>query len=147
MTSVWICDKCKNEWISPIKERYHGYDCPKCNESKGEKTIAKHLIKHGVPYEPQYKFEDCIDKSPLRFDFFVINKFLIEYQGEQHYMPVRFGSKTTTAIEVLHSTKRRDQIKRDWCKKNNIPLIEIPYWDFNKIEDILKGQIAIYCDV
>jgi hypothetical protein len=26
-----------------------------------------------------------------------------------------------------------DNLKRDYCKNKNIKLIEIPYWDFDKI--------------
>ena len=36
----------------------------------------------------------------------------------------------------------RDNIKKEWCKKNNIKLIEIPYWDFDKInEDYIKSKL------
>jgi hypothetical protein len=73
-----------------------------------------------------------------------MDKFLIEYQGKQHYEPINFGSKTKNAIESLNSTKRRDQIKRNWCQKNKIPLIEIPYWEFDKIEEHITKQMSIY---
>lgn len=35
-----------------------------------------------------------------------------------------------------------DKKKREYCKKNNLKLIEIPYTDFNKIDiDYLKKVI------
>ena len=39
--------------------------------------------------------------------------------------------------EGFKSQKIRDNIKRDYCKKNNIILIEIPYWDFDILEDYI----------
>ena len=44
----------------------------------------------------------------------------------------------------LIERQERDNIKREYCKKNNIPLIEIPYTLFSEltIEDLLlKGDI------
>ena len=32
-------------------------------------------------------------------------------------------------------------MKNDYCKKNNIKLIRIPYWQFDEIEEILKDVI------
>lgn len=44
----------------------------------------------------------------------------IEYQGHHHFGSGRFA---TPCVQV------RDQIKRDWCRKNSVDLIEIPYWE------------------
>ncbi len=74
------------------------------------------------------------DKALLRFDFVIFddNKnivALIEYQGEQHYINREFFDKKQTFEKRLEY----DQKKRDYCKKKQIKLIEIPYWDFKKI--------------
>lgn len=138
----WICDKYLHEWEAQIVDRKNGYGCPKCNESKGEKEISNYLNKSGIIYKSQYKFKDCIDKLPLPFDFFVMDRFLIEYQGEQHYRPTNFGSKTRNATDMLKIVKNRDKIKREWCKNNNITLVEIPYWDFDKIERYISELIT-----
>lgn len=29
--------------------------------------------------------------------------------------------------------KRRDELKKEWCKTNKIKMIEIPYTDFDKL--------------
>ena len=48
---------------------------------------------------------------------------LIEYQGIQHYRPVKhFGG--TDAFKVQ---KHRDKLKRDYAKENGYTLIEVPY--------------------
>ena len=52
-----------------------------------------------------------------------------------------------TEEEALHRLKemqRRDQIKTDFCKDNNIELIRIPYWEFDCIEDILEDYFQLY---
>ena len=54
---------------------------------------------------------------------------LIEYQGQQHYNSLEiFGGE-----EQFQKQKKYDIKKQEYCKKNNIKLIEIPYWDYNKI--------------
>jgi hypothetical protein len=73
-----------------------------------------------------------------------MNKFLIEYQGKQHYKPLNFGSRTINPTENLNIIQKNDEIKRTWCKKNNILLLEIPYWDFDKIEEHIAKQVSIY---
>jgi hypothetical protein len=40
-----------------------------------------------------------------------------------------------------------DQIKREYCKNNNIKLLEIPYWDFDKIEEILNKELSLLKEV
>ena len=112
---------------------YQNYRCPICNESKGEKQIAEVLCD--MEYSRQYRFPDCRNVYPLPFDFAVFYngnlKGVIEYQGEQHYRPIdHFGG-----VDSFEKTKVRDQIKIDYCKKNNIPLLVIPYTE----EDILAS--------
>ena len=34
--------------------------------------------------------------------------------------------------------KNHDKIKFDYCQDHNIPLIIIPYWDYDNIETILQ---------
>ena len=97
-----------------------GNGCPICKSSKGELKIFDFLNKLGVEFESEKTAENCIDKISLRFDFYTCGKF-IEYQGVQHYEPVDlFGGE-----ERLKDQQKKDQIKRDYCRKNNLPLLEI----------------------
>ena len=64
--------------------------CPKCNNSKGEIFIENYLIGNKIKYKPQYTFTDLKYKRQLLFDFGILDennvlKYLIEYNGEQHY--------------------------------------------------------------
>lgn len=65
----------------------------------------------------------------LRFDFVVFVVFVgnnivcVECQGEQHYKSVNyFGGDNQFEIR-----KQNDEIKRQWCKKKNYILLEVPY--------------------
>ena len=58
------------------------------------------------------------------FDFYIDNKYIIEYDGETHYRKNLHGWHTE---ERLLKQWERDIIKNKWCLENNIPLIRIPY--------------------
>ena len=69
--------------------------------SNGEVRIFNVLRDSGLPFQEEYEFPDLVSKygKHLRFDFCVFNQdgsilFLIEYQGKQHYIPIkRFGGE------------------------------------------------------
>ena len=100
--------------------------------SRGEIKICDILDEAGLKYIEEYIFSDLVSSSgrPLRFDFAVFDDnddidFLIEYQGIQHYEPKsKFGG-----ITGLRKQQYNDMLKREYCKKHNITLIAIPYWD------------------
>lgn len=139
-------EKCliKHQKCSYVYESYpysflQGNRCPKCYESNGEANIRHFLISNNIKFETQYKFDDCKNKRKLPFDFAVFNGeeifALIEYQGRQHYTAVEiFGGEK----EFLNR-KRNDKIKREYCKRNKIPLIEISYKE-KRIETFLNKE-------
>ena len=68
--------------------------------------------------------------SILRFDFYVANQYLIEFDGEQHYKSFDwFGGE-----EGFKDLQNRDKFKNAWCKKKNIPLIRIPYTQIDTLD-------------
>ena len=114
-----------------------GHGCKKCSESKGEKIIRMHLEDNNLNYEPQHIFDDCRDKYPLRFDFYLPeHNMCIEYNGAQHYRPVKYWGGEKTLKEI----KKRDKIKKEYCLSNNIKLLTIRYNE-NTIEKLKKGLI------
>lgn len=118
-----------------------GSRCPRCNESKGEKALAKYLDHYKIKYKKEYTFDNCRYKQQLPFDFAIINNrdvFLIEYDGSQHYRGW-MGRK-----DSLLKIQQRDNIKNQYCKDNNIPLLRIPYWEFDNIEKILEEWLQKY---
>lgn len=109
--------------------------------SKLEYKVEKYLIEKGVKYIPQYKFDDCINKRSLPFDFYLPNNnVLIEVNGAQHYYEDKFFNGMG-----LEERKRIDKIKKDYCIQNGYKFLEIPFWDIEskistykrKIDDIL----------
>ena len=134
-------NKCEHEWMITPSDFLQGYGCPKCKASKGETAIAKWLDSNSIYYKMQYKFDDCKYKLKLPFDFAIYLKdgsfVLIEFQGIQHYKSRElFGGD-----KAFKLTQKRDQIKRDYCENNNITLLEIPYWKFDNIDQILNDNL------
>ena len=89
-------------------------------------------------------FEDCRNIEPLRFDFAVfydVEKtklaFMYEYDGEYHYLPIEGKKK-------LKYQQKLDNIKNQYCQQNNIPLLRIPYWEFDNIKQILSEELNKY---
>lgn len=116
--------------------RGHAISCG-CLKSKGESKIKEILINNNIKFEQEKIFDTCISSSTnkkLRFDFFINNQYLLEYDGEQHFIMRGWNTK-----DNLINTQYRDNIKNQWCKENNIPLIRIPYTHLNDlcIEDLL----------
>ena len=142
----WICEKCKLSYFSSPNSRCGNQTgCPRCRESKGEIFIRKTLEQYKfnneiINFNHQYVLNDCKDILVLPFDFAVWGKydlFLIEYQGSQHTKSFKFfGGNDKFEIQQRH-----DQIKRDYCKNNNIKLIEIDYKDLKNIPDILSKEL------
>lgn len=110
--------------------------------SKGVKKIEYLLEDTGLPYEQEYKFSNCLSPkgNPMKFDFWVNNSYLIEYDGEQHFLETEwYGSNCSNPQERLVEQKLYDDIKNEWCKKHKISLIRIPYTHYQdlKIEDLI----------
>lgn len=75
----------------------------------------------------------------MRFDFAIINQNnkvlgLVEYDGEFHFSQVYKGDNYET-------TKIHDNRKNIYCQENNIPLLRIPYWEYDNIDKILDEFI------
>jgi rubrerythrin len=136
----WICDKGHSYSCTIAHRTFCGIGCSICNQSKGEREIEKVLTNTNILFTGQYKFKDCIDINPLPFDFYLNDlNVCIEFQGEGHYEAIAvFGG-----VESFELRKVHDQIKHDYCFKNNIKLIAIPYWDFKNIEQILSQELNL----
>lgn len=117
--------------------------CPKSIKYIKEKTVGDLLDKWNIKYVAQKSFSDCRDINALPFDYYLTDlNILIEYQGEQHYKPVKFGTqKIEEAKKKFQYTQLHDQIKKMYCLSNDIPLIEIPYWEYENMEAFLYNEL------
>lgn len=139
------CNICGREWKSFPKKLLSGYGCAVCGSfhSKGERAINKYLRScTSLDFEREKSFDGLVgvNGGPLRFDFYIKEKnAVIEFQGVQHYMPIKhFGGKHGFAERREH-----DKRKREYCKNNGIKEIEISYNDFNRIGEILEEQLNL----
>ena len=136
------CKKCGNEYETTPNVLLGGHGCPRCTTSIGENRIATYLKNNLISYTPQYKEDTLrgIGGNPLSFDFYIPDwNILIEFQGIQHEKPVDFfGGEEQFLIQQEH-----DRRKRDYAKEHNIELLEIWYWDFDNIEQILESRLLM----
>jgi very-short-patch-repair endonuclease len=119
------------EYVIHVTSRYK-----KKNLSIGENRIYNYLKYNNIDFEGQKRFDDCRGKrNTLPFDFYIPHKNMcIEFDGAQHFRAIeKWGG-----MDNLKTVKRNDGIKTRYCKRNGIKLVRIPYWDMNKIDEILK---------
>ena len=110
--------------------------------SKGEQKIATLLSEAKIPFEREKTFEDCKflnTNYSARFDFWVNNQYIIEYDGEQHFKP-GYGYMNTP--DRIKETKEHDNFKTIWCLEHQIPLIRISYlqYDTLTLHDLLLTE-------
>lgn len=112
-----------------------GSGCPRCRAPRGENEIERTLEREKIRYEKQFAFPDCRHILPLHFDFalFVEDRVaVIEYNGEQHYRKIPIND-SPDAYD-FDSIVLRDNIKKNYCSSNNIPLLIIPFDQFDMID-------------
>jgi len=74
-------------------------------------------------------FEECPipvnDKQILYLDFYIpLRNLAIEVHGEQHYKFISFFHNNPSVFALQ---KKNDKLKQDWCSKNGIDIIILPY--------------------
>ena len=135
------CNACNKCFSQTPNSHLCGRGCPYCKKSKGEEKIKQILESNNIQYVFQKKFTDCRDKLSLPFDFYLPDHNLcIEYQGKQHYDPKMFillFKNHDKGVFYYKYLNHHDKIKRQYCKKNKIKLLELKCFD-NIEEKILK---------
>lgn len=138
------CNIHNYEWyVEPNKILHRRTGCPKCSSYHNENVILDILDKWNYKYIIQKRFDDCKDKNTLPFDIYLEDfNICIEYDGEQHYYPIKRGSMTDEDAEENYLlTVKHDKIKTEYCQKNNIGLIRIPYWENDDMENYLFNKL------
>ena len=96
---------------------------------------------NNISYIFQYSFDDLkgINDGLLSYDIYLDKmNILIEYQGEFHD-----GSAYKMFPERFKEQQEHDRRKREYAKSHNIELLEIWYWDFDNIEEILDKRFYL----
>ena len=142
---IWLCKcECGNEYEVRTDSLTTGNtsSCGCLSESKGEKRIREYLETRSVKFKEEYTFKDLAHINPLRYDFGILDNegnlvVLIEYDGRQHYeMTGYFGG-----VDEFERYQERDRIKNEYARENKIPLLRIPYTQYEEIEKILGKEL------
>jgi predicted transcriptional regulator len=99
-----------------------GNRCPRCSESKGEKTLINYFMENKIKFKPQEKFQGCFrfgEKSKrcyrLPFDFYLPERnILVEVDGTQHFNPQKFYGDDDSFTKTVTS----DKLKNAFVKNN-----------------------------
>ncbi len=86
-----------------------------------------------------YQIKEYIGiRKYLLVDFYLQDyNTIIEYNGRQHYEPVNFGNMSREeSVIKLKEQIERDEWLRQYCKHNNISLIEVDSREMNNIDKI-----------
>jgi hypothetical protein len=133
--------KCGNISYIAFSSFLKGKRCKNCKSSNGEKKISKILTSNNISFETQKTFKGCKHIRILHFDFYIPKRnTCIEFDGQFHFEP-KFQRNDQYLSQNYRTQKIRDKIKDDFCKRNNIKLLRIPYWKLNNIEDIIKKEV------
>ena len=128
------CTKHHHIWYARPADILRGKGCKKCKSSHGEHLIQLYLEQNNIPYEIQKTFDGCKDKQFLPFDFYLPTcNTCIEYDGIQHFQPVEFFG----GVDSFKYQQYHDKLKDEYCQKNGISLLRIPY--YKNIEEELNN--------
>lgn len=123
----------------------HTQSCGCINYSIGAQNIAILLKNNDINFLIEYPIKVKEDQEkPYRFDFAITDDSqnvirFIEYDGEQHYKDT--WSSWKNEKDSLLMRQYRDQLKNEYAKSHNIPLVRIPYWERDNITlDMIFGD-------
>lgn len=123
---------CGNDFYVDINHFVDGkYQCNECRfrQSAIAAKVELWLNQNHIVYSKEKKFDDCKNKKPLPFDFYLDDfNACIEVDGVGHYRPVAFGGRKEEAQDIYEQRVQNDLIKTEYCKNNNIPLLRLPFW-------------------
>ena len=140
-------NKCGFEFKVEPSRFLNGSRCPKCAGTNFENDVFNILKSMNLKINCQQKFEDLRDKNYLSYDFSILDDnndiiMLIESNGIQHYeyMPKFFHKKGKWQY---YKQIKHDNIKAMYAINHNIPLLVIPYWEKDNVEQIIKSNPII----
>jgi very-short-patch-repair endonuclease len=123
-----ICPEHGEFDVSAAAHRRGSANCPDCKRSsRFERTIARILVRAGIPFETQWSHPSLRRKMKLRFDFMLPEaRKVIEYDGAFHHKPIQMPGQTPEDAERAHrETLERDEIKTIWAERNGWTLIRL----------------------
>jgi len=148
------CTKHNKIFFQSADDHAQSGGCEDCKyKSIGEELVMAILSKKNIEYVHNWSKHDCIlNKGKAKFDFYLPHQnLIIEYDGEQHFKPVQYGTMTKKeAIKEFKIRKKFDIIKNNWAKRKKINFLRIKYNEntklkiFNKLEKLMNVKKIIY---
>lgn len=151
---IWECKcECGNIAYVPSTVLMQGstQSCG-CMMSRGEEEILKILIQNQILYEHHFSFKDLRSNvgGLLYFDVAIKDEngrlsHLIEYDGNIHF---GYSGNGWDTKERYEEGLTRDKLKNEYCIKNNIQLIRIPYTHFDDLclqDLLLESTDFLFC--
>ena len=125
---MFRCGKCGNSFIAKPKTLTRFVRCPICADEDPKTKIERFLDVAGFQYDRNYNvYESCM----LKFDFYIKElNIAIDYNGKFYYNNIK-------GIKPLNDEKGKKKIKDGYCKTHKIKLLRIPFWKYDKIDEIL----------
>ena len=130
----WQCSSDNtHEWQATCNDRTGSLSgCPFCVDlfnSHGVQRIVAWLRAHGISFEREKTFSDLksvCGKYSLRFDFFLKDlKIFIEFDGQQHFKPIKAWGGDKAFQKLIENDKR----KALWATQNGYNLVRIKFSD------------------
>ena len=143
-----ICSIHGNFLQTPVKHLM-GRGCQDCTILKNERIVRSVLDDFNIKYISQYNIHLSNAKYAKRVDYYLPDhNLIIEYNGQQHYGPVRFNGQTKKqADQSFETQKQRDAQIRQYCSDNNINLLEIDGRKYKneKLKKFVSEQLTTLC--
>lgn len=141
-----ICNSCGREFSRIPYRHLEGSGCGYCKSSLGEINTENYLLDNNICFNHNKRIE--AGDRLVYPDFVLLNENTwIEFNGEQHYRHVSIFHNHTDA-RTFSEQLERDIWERQYCKDNNITLIEIPYIldTYKKISNFLDKVLFQHID-
>lgn len=144
---VWKCQcDCGNIHYTTAELLLNGHtsSCG-CLHSKGNQKIQQILQQNNIPFVKEYPIR--INNINYYYDFAICKDTtiicFIEYDGVLHFPQDSFHGWNNK--ENWERTQHNDIIKNQYAQQQQIPLIRIPYWDYNNLNiTYLKNEMEKY---
>ena len=142
----FICQSCGKNFKRSVQNISisHSVMCNECNSSSLELKVASVLDKFNIEYDTQKKFNNLIGlgKGKLSYDFYIPKyNILLECQGEQHE---HFCEGMHRGKYDFKRQQEHDRRKFNYALEHNYIPMEIWYWDYDNIEEILIRELDLF---
>jgi len=167
----WKCPEGKHEeYFKKIQmAKVCEFRCPECTSERDESLLQEKVRLHLEKLNYNVLHEKNCTISPkniiqhptqkrkhkLKYDNEIIindKHLIIEVHGIQHYEiggfhKLQAKKNNTTPEQEFEYGQEKDKFKKDYAISKGYRYLEIPYWDFNNVEQILEEYLNSIKDV